>query len=79
MNIHEIAHLPTVITVEPGERKVHESCGRAHEIVYKIKDLLARSCPNDILLELIAVMEDRHPDSMYHGPFKEAPVDQTTE
>ena len=72
MNIHEVAHLPTVIMVEPGERKVHESCGRATHIVKKIKDLLERGCPNDILLELIAVMEDRHPDSMCHGPFKEA-------
>ena len=71
MNIHEIAHLPTVIEVESGERLVHESCGRATSIVEKIKDLLERGCPSDILLELIAVMEDQPP--------KEAPIDQTKE
>jgi len=61
MNIHKIAHLPTVIRVEPGETLIHESCGRATSIVEKIKDLLERGCPSDILLELIAVMEDRAP------------------
>ncbi len=69
MNIHEIAHLPTRYDRVSADIGVHESIFRAYRIVQKVKDLLGRGCPNDILLELIEVMEWRPPGG---GPPKEA-------
>ena len=70
MNIHEIAHLPTIYKSDLGDYVIHESVCRAHSIVQKVKELLKQGCPNDILLELIEIMEWQP---------KEAPIDQTKE
>ena len=72
MNIHEISHLPTLIAVAPGEPAIHESCGRATSIIWKVKDLLKRGCPNDILLELIEVMEYRNLSGEPHVHIRKA-------
>lgn len=58
MTIREIHDRATDVTEIPvGCRGVHESMLRAYHIVRKVKDLLSRKTPTDVVLELIAEME----------------------
>ena len=60
MRITEIQKMPTCINVIPqGATSVHESCLRAFNILNKVKDLLNKKVPSDVVLELINEMELR--------------------
>ena len=59
MTIREIHDRPTDVTEIPmGCRGVHESMLRAWHVVRKVEDLLRRGTPADVVLELIAEMEE---------------------
>jgi hypothetical protein len=60
MNISEIRNRPTCVDSVPvGCSGVHESTLRAYQILEKAKDFMRRGTPSDVVLELIAEMEDR--------------------
>lgn len=48
----EMARLPN--EVDP---KIHESCFRSFHIVEKVKELLNKDTPSEVLLEFIEIME----------------------
>jgi len=59
MKISEIRQLQTAISEIPsGAKAVHESAFRSYHILQKVKDLLARNVPVDVILELVAEMEE---------------------
>ena len=62
MKISEIAKYPTCIDRDgfsPGSTGAHESVLRSYHIVRKVKDLLQRGTPTDVVLELIEEMENK--------------------
>ena len=58
MKITEIQQMPTCINVIPqGATGVHESCVRSYQILEKVKYLLNKKVPSEIVIELINEME----------------------
>ena len=67
MRITEIQQMPTTVKEIPtGSTGVHESCLRAFNILNKVKYLLSKNVPNDILLELINEMELNNETAIEH-------------
>lgn len=65
MSIIEINKVPTVVSKDNlGENSTgaHESILRSYNIVMKVKDLLRRKVPADVVLELIEEMESKQED-----------------
>lgn len=56
MSIIEIRNMPRSMTCSGG---THESVFRAYHIVEKLRDLLKRNVPADVLLELLDEMEGK--------------------
>lgn len=58
MDISRIMAFPTTIKAVPHDSSgVHESILRSYHILGKVKDLLIRGTPADVVLELMAEME----------------------
>ena len=60
MTITSIRSFPTTITAIPvGCRGVHESTLKAYQILGKVKELLHKKVPSEVVLELIEEMEEK--------------------
>jgi hypothetical protein len=56
-----IARWPTILEPDDCRHGTHESVLRAWHILEKTKELLRKSVPTDVVLELINLMEDEIP------------------
>jgi len=53
----ELATLPTVVTLVPDDKGVHESTLRAFHVLRKVVDYLRRGVPPVVVLELLAELD----------------------
>jgi len=52
LKLYEIRECPTVLEVNSNQ-KYHESIFRSYQLLEKVKELLARKVPSDVILEII--------------------------
>ena len=62
MKATEIRRMPTdtsemVRLATEKDPKIHESCFKSFHIVEKVKELLKKDTPSDVILEFIEIME----------------------
>jgi hypothetical protein len=58
MKISEIKECPTVLDLGSNDQRFHESIFRSYQILEKVKELLEKGTPGDVVLEIIQYIEE---------------------